>query len=82
MNNIKKVAKFIATNPDSADKPLLLELAVALETGGEYSMTRLYQLSHAGFTLAMGMIDDWRLDRHYLSKLTLLDHAETQKTLQ
>jgi len=24
----------------------------------------------------MGMIDDWRLDRHYLSKLTLLDHAE------
>jgi hypothetical protein len=28
------------------------------------------------FKLALGLIDDWRLDRHYLSKLRLLDHAE------
>jgi hypothetical protein len=47
-------------------------------TGAEYPFTRLYELSHEGFKLALGMIDDWRLDRHYLSKLTLLDHAELQ----
>ncbi len=76
MNNIKKVAKFVAANPDSADTPALLELAIALETGSAYSFTKLYELDHEAFKLAMGMIDDWRLDRHYLSKLTLLDHAE------
>jgi len=82
MNNIKKVAKFVAANPDSVDTPTLLELAVALETGAEYSFTKLYELNHEGFQLAMGMIDDWRLDRHYLSKLTLLDHAEIKATIQ
>ncbi len=82
MNNIKKVAKFVAANPESGDTPTLLELAIALETGAEYSFTKLYELSHEGFHLAMGMIDDWRLDRHYLSKLTLLDHAEITGSLQ
>ncbi len=82
MNNIKKVAKFVAANPDSEDTPTLLELAIALETGAAYSLTNLYELSHEGFQLAMGMIDDWRLDRHYLSKLTLLDHAEIKATIQ
>ncbi|MEP7157192.1 MAG: hypothetical protein ABI905_15535 [Betaproteobacteria bacterium] len=76
MNNIKKVAKYVASNPDSADTPALLELAIALETGSVYSFSKLYELDHEAFRLAMGMIDDWRLDRHYLSKLTLLDHAE------
>ena len=79
MNNIKKVAKYVASNPDSADTPALLELAIALETGSVYSFSKLYELDHEAFRLAMGMIDDWRLDRHYLSKLTLLDHAEIQQ---
>jgi hypothetical protein len=82
MNNIKKVAKFVAENPESVDTPMLLELAVALETGGGYSFSKLYELSHEGFQLAMGMIGDWRLDRHYLSKLTLLDHAQSNATIQ
>ena len=79
MNNIKKVAKYVASNPESADTPALLELAIALETGSVYSFSKLYELDHEAFRLAMGMIDDWRLDRHYLSKLTLLDHAEIQQ---
>lgn len=79
MNNIKKVAKYVASNPESADTPALLELAIALETGSVYSFSKLYELDHEAFRLAMGMIDDWRLDRHYLSKLTLLDHAEIRQ---
>ncbi|MBL8523946.1 MAG: hypothetical protein JNN20_09675 [Betaproteobacteria bacterium] len=79
MNNIKKVAKFVAANPEAEDTPALLELAIALETGSAYSFTKLYELDHEAFKLAMGLIDDWRLDRHYLSKLTLLDHAEIQR---
>jgi hypothetical protein len=84
MNNIKKAAKYVAENAESAEAKRLLELAVALETGGSFAFTNLYELNHAEFKLAMGMIDDWRLDRHYLSKLKLLDHAETtgQPTVQ
>jgi hypothetical protein len=76
MNNIKKAAKYVSENADSSEAQSLIELAIALETGDQYALTKLYELNHAEFKLAMGMIDDWRLDRHYLSKLRLLDHAE------
>lgn len=76
MNKIKKVAKYVAKNPEAMPTTTLLELAVALETGSGFSFTKLYELDHKEFVLAMGMIDDWRLDRHYMSKLRLLDHAE------
>jgi hypothetical protein len=76
MNNIKKVAKYVAKNPNTSPTATLLELAVALETGSGFSFTKLYELDHNEFVLAMGMIGDWRLDRHYMSKLHLLDHAE------
>jgi hypothetical protein len=77
MNNIKKVAKYVAEKPDSADAKTLMALAVALETNAPYQLHTLYELNREAFKLALGLIDDWRLDRHYLSKLTLLDHAES-----
>jgi hypothetical protein len=40
---------------------------------------QLYDLSREQFKLALGLIEDWRLDRHYLSKLQVLDHAEVNK---
>jgi hypothetical protein len=76
MNNIKKVAKYIATKADSDDAKALMALAVALETNAPYQLHSLYELNRESFKLALGLIDDWRLDRHYLSKLRLLDHAE------
>jgi hypothetical protein len=77
MNNIKKVAKYVATRPEASESKALLALAVALETNDAYKLGALYDLNHDAFKMALGMIDDWRLDRHYLSKLRLLDHAET-----
>jgi hypothetical protein len=76
MNNIKKVAKFVVTNPDTPESKALLELAVALETSAPFALNTLYEIDRDAFKLALGMIEDWRLDRHYLSKLRLLDHAE------
>ena len=76
MNNIKKAAKYVAANPDTADAKALLALAVALETNAPYKLHLLYELEREHFKLALGLIEDWRLDRHYLSKLRLLDHAE------
>ncbi len=80
MNNIKKVAKYVVSNPDAPDAKALLALAVALETKAPYELHQLYELSREQFKLALGLIEDWRLDRHYLSKLRLLDHAEVNQT--
>jgi hypothetical protein len=77
MNNIKKVAKYVSVRPESDDAKALMALAVALETNAPYQLHSLYELNREAFKLALGLIDDWRLDRHYLSKLTLLDHAGT-----
>ena len=71
----KKVAKYVAKHPEASPTATLLELAVALETGAGFSFAKLYELDHLEFGLATGMIDDWRLDRYYMSKLRLLDHA-------
>lgn len=79
MNNIKKVAKYVAARPESAESKTLLELAVALETNAPFPLSKLYEINHESFKLALGLIDDWRLDRHYLSKLRLLDHAEVSQ---
>lgn len=79
MNNIKKVAKFVAASPDTPETKALLALAVALETNSPYQLHSLYEMNREAFKLAIGLIEDWRLDRHYLSKLTLLDHAEVNK---
>ena len=76
MNNIKKAAKYVASNPDTDDAKALLALAVALETNAPYKLHLLFELEREHFKLALGLIEDWRLDRHYLSKLRLLDHAE------
>jgi hypothetical protein len=76
MNNIKTVAQYIVANPDTGETKALLELAVALETNAPYELNKLYNMSREQFKLALGLIEDWRLDRHYLSKLRLLDHAE------
>jgi aminoglycoside/choline kinase family phosphotransferase len=76
MNNIKKVAKYLVANPDTDEAKALLELAVALETNAPYKLHQLYEVDREAFKLGLGLIEDWRLDRHYLSKLRLLDHAE------
>jgi hypothetical protein len=79
MNAIKKAAKFIQKNPQSQDAQRLAELAVALETSTDYPLSRLYDMGFDGFEHALGIIRDWRVDRHYLSKLHMLDLAESKQ---
>lgn len=73
MNNIKKAAKFVQSKPDATESKVLIALAVALETNADFPVYQLYDMDREAFKLALGMIDDWRLDRYYLSRLRLLD---------
>ncbi len=78
MNAIKKAAKYIQKNSATPDAQRLIELAVALETNGSYTLTTLYDMDFEAFEHALGVIRDWRVDRHYLSKLRMLELAEMQ----
>jgi hypothetical protein len=76
VNRIKKAARYIYNNPSAPGAKALIELAVAIEHGSAYTLGDLNDLNHEEFELAIGMIKDWRVDRHYLSKLRMLEIAE------
>ena len=57
---------------------MLTDLAVAIETNTPYALSQLYDLDRDVFDLAIGMLKDWRIDRHYLSKLRMLEIGEIE----
>ena len=81
VNRIKKAARYIYKNPTAPGAKALSVLAVAIENGAPYTLDELNELNHEEFELAIGMIKDWRVDRHYLSKLRMLEIAEMDMDL-
>lgn len=78
MNAIKKAAKYIYKNSDAPGARVLTNLARAIETNEPYALAPLFDLNQEEFQLALGMIKDWRVDRHYLSKLRMLELGEME----
>lgn len=70
---IKKARKFIQANPDDPASKTISALVLALESSGQISVPQLYELDNDRFELALEILSEWRLDRHYASKLRLLD---------
>jgi len=70
---IKKARKSIQANPSDPSSQTLSALVLALESGGNIAVKPLYDLDNDKFELALEMLSEWRLDRHYASKLRLLD---------
>lgn len=70
---IKKARKFIESRPKDPAAKILSALVIALETETAVAITDLYQLDYEQFKLALAIIDEWRLDRHYASKFRLID---------
>lgn len=76
---IKKARKLIENKPADEASLALAELVLALETEASYPLHKLYALDYKRFDLAMEILQEWRLDRYYASKLLLID-ASTQLT--
>ncbi|MFZ4623136.1 MAG: hypothetical protein ACOYNF_02765 [Rhodoferax sp.] len=72
---IKKARKFIDSQPNDPDAQIIATLVLALESETSISVAQLYQLGNKRFELALEILDEWRLDRHYASKLRLLDSS-------
>jgi hypothetical protein len=73
MRAIKEARKFIQKQPDNAHARTLSRLVLALESEAQFPIADLYLLDAERFKLAMEILDEWRLDRHYASKVRLFD---------
>ncbi len=69
---IKKARKLIEANPGDPAAQIIATLVLALESETSISVEQLYKLDDKRFELAMEILSEWRLDRHYASKLRLL----------
>jgi hypothetical protein len=78
---IKKARKIIETNPNEPASQIIAALVLALESETSISVAQLYQLDNKRFELALEILDEWRLDRHYASKLRLLDSSNQARGL-
>jgi hypothetical protein len=78
---IKKARKLIETNPTDPAAQIIAALVLALESETSISVPGLYKLDNKRFELALEILDEWRLDRHYASKLLLLDSSNQAQAL-
>jgi hypothetical protein len=75
MSAFKEARKIIGSNPGSRDAQIFSYLIVALEMGHEFLLSELYKLDYVTFKLALRVIDEWRNDRFFRSKVKLYDFA-------
>lgn len=75
MNAIKRARKFVEKNPLTEEAATLARLVLALESDEEFELGDLYRLDHDSFDLAIEILKEWRLDRHYMGKAKLHDLA-------
>lgn len=73
MRAIKEARKYIERNPETPHAKTLSRLVLALESEADFPITNLYTLDLPRFKLALEILDEWRLDRHYASKSKLFD---------
>ncbi|MDZ4103227.1 MAG: hypothetical protein U1E12_16280 [Hydrogenophaga sp.] len=70
---VKKARKLIQASPESPGAKTLAALVIALESDQAFALSQLYSLSYSQFELALEILGEWRLDRHFNSKGRLLD---------
>ena len=78
---IKKARKLIENNPDDTSSKIIAALVLALESETSIPVAQLYALDNKRFELALEILNEWRLDRHYASKLRLLDSSAVVQAL-
>jgi hypothetical protein len=78
---IKKARKLIENNPDDTAAKIIAALVLALESETTIPVAPLYSLDDKRFELVLEILNEWRLDRHYASKLRLLDSSAVVQAL-
>ena len=73
MHAIKEARKLIEKDPTTAAARTLSKLVLALESESPFPLAELYLIDFNAFTLALRVLEDWRLDRYYVGKAKLFD---------
>lgn len=73
---IKQARKFIESNPQDPQVLILTNLVLCLQSDESFPLSSLYELSGKNFDLALQIIMEWRVDRHYAKKQKLLDTVQ------
>lgn len=73
MRAIKEARKYIEKYPDSNSAQTLSRLVLALESEADFPVADIYLLDYDLFRLAIEILEEWRLDRHYAGKSRLFD---------
>jgi hypothetical protein len=68
MHAIKKARKIIEKDPTNAFAKVLSSLILSLESEENFDIRQIYELSNAEFDLAIEILKEWRIDRHYMGK--------------
>jgi len=75
MNGIKKLRRHLEDHPNDQSSTVLARLIVALEKNELFRLGDLYELDYNTFSLAIEIMEDWRLDRYYASRTKVLDYV-------
>lgn len=70
---IKKARKLIEADPQVANAVTLTNLVLALQNDHPFQLGKLYELEPKDFDLAVEIMREWTLDRHYAKKTRLID---------
>lgn len=70
---IKQARKFIENHPDDPQVGILSSLILSLQTDHPFPLASLYELDGKNFDLALQIVGEWRMDRHYAKKQKLLN---------
>jgi hypothetical protein len=75
MDAMREAIKKIHAEPEHATSRTLSDLIRSLDSGGQFDLNRLYQLNYSDFSLAMTLLQQWRLDSYCYERGTLAKAA-------
>lgn len=73
MQAFENARKLIERQPDGETAKILSAFVLDLESDGINPLSELYNLDHDEFALALELLAEWRLDRNYEQKATLVE---------
>jgi len=64
MDALHEALKKIRSNPSDPTASTLGDLIKSLDSGERFDLNKLYALNYSDFSLAMGILKQWRLDSY------------------
>lgn len=71
MKAIQDLHRYVRQHPGTSSSATLTRISKRLRKEEPLLLSELYSLDWDGFQLAIGLLRDWRIDRHYADRIDL-----------